>query len=80
MLDESIMLLGCTLSKRLKPVGVMSNTILISPLLDTLCHLVGNRAIKASTIVYDINKFSIHISRKILIHTLTIENFSAKEL
>ena len=74
------MLLGSSLGKRLEPVSVVSSPHLHGPLLHTLSHSIGYRAIKTGTIIYHIDEFAVHICRQILIHLLTSEHILAEIL
>ena len=80
MFYESIVLLGCTLRQRLKPVGIVCHAIIVSPLLHAFSHCIGYVTVETNAIVDDINHLVVNSTVKILIHLLTCENFLAKEL
>ena len=73
MLDEGIVLLGCSLGEWLEPVCVVCHAILVSPLLDALCYCVSDRTVESSAVVDNINEFLIDITWKILVHFCTVE-------
>ena len=80
MFDKGIMLFGSAFSKRLEPVSVVCNTVLIGPLLDALSNSIGNRTVKSSTIVDNVDEFLIYVARQILVHLGTVEYVLSEEL
>ena len=80
MLDEGVVLLGCTLGEWLEPVSIVCHAIFNSPLLDARCNGVSHAAVEASSIVYNVNKLFINVLWQILVHLLTIEDIFAKIL
>ena len=80
VLHEGVMLLGCTLGKRLEPVCVVCHAVLVSPLLDAFGDSVSNRAVETCSVVDYVDKLFIDVAREILIHFRTVENVLAEEL
>ena len=78
MFHKTIMFLSRTFGKRLKPMGVVSHTILYGPSFDALCHLVSNGTVKRCPIVYHIAHFLIHLRWQIFTHLLPIEDVFAE--
>ena len=74
MLDESVMLLGCTLSQWVEPVGIVGNPHFECPFLHTGCHFISNTAIQRSTIVDHVNQFGIYLARQIPEHLFLVEH------
>lgn len=77
VLYEGVVLLGCTLGKRLEPVCVVGNTILVGPLLHTFGYGVGDGAVELGTIVDNVDKLLVDVSRQILVHLGTVEDLLA---
>ena len=80
VLDEGVVLLGCALGERLEPVCVVSDAVLVCPLLHAFSHSVGYRAVETRTVVDDIDELFVHFARKILVHLRTVEHVLAEEL
>ena len=80
MLYEGIMLLSCSISERLEPVGAVCHTKFHSPLLHAIGNLVGCLTIEWGTIVYDIEHLGISVFVKILGHLCFVEDVLGKEL
>ena len=80
MLDKCIMFLGCSLRKRLEPVGIVCHTILFSPLLHALCHGIGNTSVERCAIVNHVDEFLIDITLQVFVHLGAVEYILAKVL
>ncbi len=76
MLHEAVMFLGCGLGQRLKPVGVVTGTIVDGPAFHTFGHTVGYLARQRLFVVNGVDEGFIGINRKILIHLGTVEHFA----
>ena len=75
VLDERVVLLGCSLRQRLEPVGVVGDTILCGPLLHAGSDNIGNLTIQTGTVVHHVDHLLKDILRQILVHLLTVEDF-----
>ena len=80
MFDKSVVLFGCTLCERLKPVGVVRHSQVHCPALHALGHLVGDGDVEGSALVNDFAHLVVGIGREILVHLLLIENVLSEKL
>ena len=74
MLDKRVMLFGCAISQRMKPVCVMLGAIIQRPLFHTGSHAVSNFSAKGLLIVNRLGQCLKCLLRKIFKHFLTVEH------
>ena len=80
MLHESVMLLGCTFGERLEPVGIVCDSVLDSPGLDTFSHFVGYGTVERCSVINDVTHLFIYLRRKVLTHFLFVEDIFSEVL
>ena len=80
VLYEGVVLLCRTFRKRLKPVRVVCDTILLCPLLHASGNGISNRAVEWHTVVNDVHHLVVNLRWQILIHLLTIEDILSEIL
>ena len=59
---------------------VVCNTVLVGPLLDALCHSVGNRTVETGAVVDNVDELLVYVARQILVHLGTVEYVLSEEL
>ena len=80
MLDEGIVLLGCALGERLKPVCVVCDAILVSPLFHAFSHGISHGTVETCSVVDNVDEFFVHFAWQILVHLRTVEHVLTEEL